>query len=440
MNATTRGLLIFAGVVAFLAACAFITFVFLPSQGSGATLPVIVVPGEPYDDKVNFLGISGMATTNTWVATLLATAIVYIVAFLAWRTSKGWTNEVPGRFQAIIELLGEFVYGQVKNFAGTVALARNWLFPLAASIFFFLLVANWMKLLPGVETIGLMHCAGGSYPEYGFSITAGHPAKSSLFGNQLNITEPLSSARPATAEDYHTCEEYKEGHIAKPSTDAKHAAAEELREREAALLEELDAQVAAGTLSAEARTAQVQALQLEVTRSVWPNASTYLTADQLDAGVVPYLQVLTPFIRGATTDLNLTLGLALIAFVAIQVFGVAAQGPNYFQKFINLRALGNLGKKPLGAIDFIVGLLEIISELGKIVSLSFRLFGNMFAGGILLAVMSFLVAILLPGIFIGLEVIITTIQAFVFAVLTIVFSAQAMESHHGDEEHHEEAH
>ncbi len=435
MNATTRGLLIFGGIVAFLALCFTITFVILPGAGSGSTLPVIVVPGEPYDDKVNFLGIPGMATTNTWVATLLASTIVLIIAFFAWRASKGWTNEIPGRFQSIIEMLGEFVYGQVKNFAGTVALARNWLFPLAATIFFFLLIANWMKLFPGVETIGLKHCAGGSYPEYGFSITAGHP----VIGNQLYIPSALSSATPATAEDYHHCEEYKEGLIAKPSTDAKHAAAEELREREAALLEELNPQVEAGTLTADERDTQVAALRHEVTESVWPHAAVGLSADALDQGVVPYLQVITPFIRGATTDLNLTLALALIAFVAIQVFGVAAQGPNYFQKFINLRALGNLGKKPLGAIDFIVGLLEIISEIGKIVSLSFRLFGNMFAGGILLAVMSFLVALLLPGIFIGLEIIITTIQAFVFAVLTIVFSAQAMESHHGDDEHHEEA-
>jgi F-type H+-transporting ATPase subunit a len=436
MNATTRGLLVFGVIVAFLAICVFITFFALPGAGSGATLPVIVVPGEPYNEKVNFLGIAGMPTTNTWVATLLASTIVLIIAFFAWRASKGWTNEIPGRLQGIVELLGDFIYGQTKNFAGTAALARNWLFPLAASIFLFLLITNWMKLFPGVESVGILHCAGHASPEIGITISSGHP----VIGNQLYIPAALQAAYPATEDDYHHCEEYKEGHITKPSSDAKHAAAEELREREAALLEELDPQVEAGTLTADGRAAQVAELRKEVTSSIWPNAAIGLPADALDQGVVPYLQVVTPFIRGATTDLNLTLGLALVSFIAIQVFGVAAQGPAYFQKFINLNALGNLRKKPLGAIDFIVGLLEIISELGKIVSLSFRLFGNMFAGGILLAVMSFLVAILVPGIFIGLEIIVTTIQAFVFAVLTIVFSAQAMEGHHGDDEHHEEAH
>ncbi len=135
------------------------------------------------------------------------------------------------------------------------------------------------------------------------------------------------------------------------------------------------------------------------------------------------------------------MALALISVFAIQIFGVKAQGPNYFQKFVNLRALGNAGKKPLGVIDFGVGLIEIISEIGKIISLAFRLFGNMFAGGILLIVMSFLVAAILPMVFYGLEIIITTIQALVFAVLTLVFVSQAMEGHHEERRrshHHEE--
>jgi F-type H+-transporting ATPase subunit a len=117
---------------------------------------------------------------------------------------------------------------------------------------------------------------------------------------------------------------------------------------------------------------------------------------------------------------------------------VMALGPSYFEKFINLSALGNLGKKPLGAIDFIVGLIEIISEIGKIVSLAFRLFGNIFAGGVALMAITFLVSMFIPGVIFALEVIIGSVQALVFATLTLVFSVQAMESHHGDHEHHEE--
>ncbi|MBN1565162.1 MAG: F0F1 ATP synthase subunit A, partial [Anaerolineae bacterium] len=125
------------------------------------------------------------------------------------------------------------------------------------------------------------------------------------------------------------------------------------------------------------------------------------------------------------------------AFIAIQVFGVQALGISYFAKFINTPALGNMDKNPMGAMDFVVGLLEIISELAKIVSFGFRLFGNIFAGQVLLFVMTFLVATLLPAIFYGLELFVGLIQAFVFAMLLLVFSTMAMAGHgHDDEEHH----
>ena len=91
----------------------------------------------------------------------------------------------------------------------------------------------------------------------------------------------------------------------------------------------------------------------------------------------------------------------------------------------------------MGAMDFVVGLLEIISELAKIVSFGFRLFGNIFAGQVLLFVMTFLVATLLPAIFYGLELFVGLIQAFVFSMLLLVFSTMAMAGHgHDDEEHH----
>jgi F-type H+-transporting ATPase subunit a len=128
--------------------------------------------------------------------------------------------------------------------------------------------------------------------------------------------------------------------------------------------------------------------------------------------------------------------------VAVQFFGIWKQKGAYLEKFVNLSAIGNAGKNPIGGVNFVVGLFEIVSEIGKIVSLAFRLFGNMFAGGILLIVMTFLVGMLLPAVFIGLEVIITTVQALVFALLTLIFASQAMEGHHGDDhgDGHEEHH
>lgn len=431
MSATQRGAIIFLGIVIVSVLCGWLTFSFLPNTGSAATLPVIVVPPEPYKEG---WPSDGFYWTNTLTAMVLADLMVIAFVVLAWRASKGWTRQIPNRFQGFTELLGNFVYDLCKSVGGKNG---RMLMPLVASIFVFLLAVNWMKLLPGIESVGVMHCAGHSNPEIGITVSAGHPK----IGDRLWVNQPLFTGYAATEDDYHACEEYKEGKVAKPTQEALIAAAAHLSEEEGALRETLDAQVEAGTLTAEQRDEQIDALRLEVIETVYPHAAVPISADELEKGVEPYLFVVTPYVRGGSTDLNLPIGLALISFVAIQVFGTIGQGPNYFQKFINLNALGNAGKRPLGVVDFGVGLFEIVSEFGKIISLSFRLFGNMFAGGILLAVMSFLVTFILPGVFIGLEVIVTTIQAYVFAILTLVFSAQAMEGHHGDDDHeHAEAH
>lgn len=422
MNATMRGALIFGGIVVFLALCAIFTFGFLPSQGIAVAVPVIMVPGEPYDPT---LPVDSFRWTNTLTATLLATIAVVVFIALAWRSSKGWTREVPTRFQSWVELLVGFMYNLTRQIGGE----RNgrMLFPLVGALFVFLLAANWMKLLPGIESVGVLHCA-----EDGFN---GYPAVS--VGNeayQLYNSQPLNVGLTASHESYEACHHWKDHGAVKPSAELKNQVANRLEEEEAALRAELTAQ---GVADADIDT-QVEALRLEMLEELYEHPTYAISADAIRAGAIPYHFVITPFVRGASTDLNLTLALAIISVIAIQVFGVIANGPDYFQKFINLRALGNLSKKPLGAIDFVVGIFEIISEIGKMVSLAFRLFGNMFAGGILLIVMSFLAAAVLPMIFIGLELIITTIQALVFAVLTLVFASQAMEGHHGDDHGHEE--
>ena len=137
-------------------------------------------------------------------------------------------------------------------------------------------------------------------------------------------------------------------------------------------------------------------------------------------------------------DLNFTASLALIAVVMIQVIGFRAQGLGYLSKFFNTR---RMFKVPFfGAMDFLVGLLELISELSKVLSFAFRLFGNMFAGIVLVAIVAGLLGniSILPAMIMMFELFVGVIQAFVFGMLTMVFMAQATQGH-GDE-HHEEAH
>jgi F-type H+-transporting ATPase subunit a len=146
--------------------------------------------------------------------------------------------------------------------------------------------------------------------------------------------------------------------------------------------------------------------------------------------------IVVPFLRRPTSDLSTTLALALIAFIAIEFWGIQANGGHYFQKFLdfgNLRK-GGMMKGFIGYINFVVGGLELLSELIRIMSFAFRLFGNMFAGTILVFVMSFLVPMFLPTVFVALEFGVAVIQAFVFLMLITVFTSLAVASHHGSEE------
>lgn len=136
--------------------------------------------------------------------------------------------------------------------------------------------------------------------------------------------------------------------------------------------------------------------------------------------------ILVPLLRAASTDLNTTLAIALTSVIATQVFGLRALGGNYISKFINFK----------GPIDFYVGILELIAEFAKIVSFTFRLFGNIFAGEVLLAVIMFLIPWVAAIPFYGLELFVGFIQAFVFAILTLVFMTLATTAHdHADDAH-----
>lgn len=141
-------------------------------------------------------------------------------------------------------------------------------------------------------------------------------------------------------------------------------------------------------------------------------------------------EVFIPFFRGGTADLNTTLALAIIGVAISHIFGVMAVGAwNYLNKFINLKAFWEIPKKIkkdpaviiVNPIKAFVGLIEIIGEAAKVASLSFRLFGNIFAGEVLLASMAAILAFGLPIPFIFLEVIVGLIQALIFAMLILAY-------------------
>lgn len=133
-----------------------------------------------------------------------------------------------------------------------------------------------------------------------------------------------------------------------------------------------------------------------------------------------------PFLRSANSDLNITLALALISVIAVQIYGMAELG--FFKHW------GKFFVFTKGPIHFFVGLLELIGEFARVMSFSFRLFGNVFAGEVLLLIVMTLAPYIAPTPFLLLELFVGFIQALVFAMLSLIFLKFAI-VHHEEEAH-----
>jgi F0F1-type ATP synthase membrane subunit a len=425
--------------------CFIIPHVIFPSLGIGVALPFIYVPGEK---------IPNTPVTNVVITTVLTDIVLLLFLWAGARSLK----QVPSRIQSVLEMIVQFMDNLTRNIIG----AKNRkVLPLAATIFVFILFANYIKLIPGFDSVGLLECAGPASqnsPEHPVA-PVGYYAN----GSALYVPASLSAGYRATLEDFEYCEKvngkgHKETGTEKPLATAAATAA--ATKSAVAPAEGGKSEGGSGGHSedATAPTAEEKA-RAELTRKI--DTNTKLKYSELSAeekalategangrpvmkAPLREIYFVTPFLRGPTSDLTLTLAIAIIAMIAVQIFGIQENGGAYWFKFINLPALANIGnpKKPLrgalGPIDFAVGLLEIVSELSKILSFAFRLFGNIFAGQVLIFVMTFLIATGLPLVFTGLEAFVGVIQAFVFAMLFTVSTGIAMAGHHDDSEGHHE--
>jgi F-type H+-transporting ATPase subunit a len=296
--------------------------IFVPVQPE-----ILVAPEKLFDITLPW---GGTFTVVNTLPTLFVTIFLIIIP-LAWATrnsllKSAQTDLVPRGVGNAMEAILEMLYNLTEGSAGKYA---RMIFPWFATIMIYVLIANLLKLVPGFESIGILHESHGE---------GGHHIEP-LVGNLYLFT-------------------HEEGE-----------------------------------------------------------------------------HILAPFFRGISVDLNFTAALAIISVVMIQVIGVRAQGMGYFSKFFNTR---RMFKVPFfGAMDFLVGLLELISEISKILSFAFRLFGNMFAGIVLVAIVAGLLGrfSILPAMVMMFELFVGIIQAFVFGMLTMVFMAQATQGH--GEEHAE---
>lgn len=243
------------------------------------------------------LNIGGFPITNSLILTWITMGIFIFVGALS--TYK--LQLVPGGLQNITEVTVEKLYDFVKGVMGTDRDTER-VFPIAVTFFIFILLSNWLGLIPGVGTIGIYEMA-----------------------------EPESPLK-ATIE--------------------------------------------------------------------WH---------------------FLPFLRAPAADLNTTLAFALISVIITNILGISTIGfLKHAGRFISF-------KNP---IAFYVGILELISEIAKLISFSFRLFGNVFAGEVLLIVVSTLLPYIAPIPFLILEIFVGFIQAIVFTMLTLVFTKAAIEEHH----------
>lgn len=275
--------------------------------------------------------IGGLPISNAYLTTFVVMALLTVLSFLATRKM----SMIPGNGQ----LIAESIVGGLHDFFAAIAgkhIAQ--FFPIVASLFLFILVANWVGLLPGVGTVG-----------------------------------------------FHRTEKVVEVAAVVPKKGVADISA-----------------VPKNEVSGKAATAPVVA----------ENTSPEKEKTEF-----------VPLFRAATADLNMTLALALVAVIAMQYFGFRNLGGHYLGRFINF-------KDP---ILFSVGILEIISDVSKIISFAFRLFGNIFAGEVLLAVIAFLMPFIVPLPFLMMELFVGLIQALVFSMLSTAFFSVAVS--HGEGEH-----
>lgn len=298
--------------------------------------------------------VGGFAITNSMFMSLIVSSLLIIFAVIVKSQLQSKTK--PTGIQNVGEWIVESLYNLVYSITGDVKKTKTF-FPFIATFFLFILLNNWLGLLPGVGSI-----------------------------TKLMPAEPVSAVEE-TALSESTADAISEIEVLKD----EHAEAETTKQE---------------TVVNDDHTGVVA----QETNSVTGEK----TEDSHSSGPVK-----TPIFRPGTADLNTTLALGLITIFMTQFYGVQFLKLSYFTKFFNFSS----------PIMFFVGILELFSEIGKIISFAFRLFGNVFAGEVLLTVIMSLVGLIIPMPFYALEIFVGFIQALVFAMLSLVFFNMATISH-----------
>lgn len=384
--------------------------------------PEIIVPAE------KLWAIGPLNITNSLLTAWVVMAFLIIFTFLATRTM----GLIPSGAQNFVESVVGFLVDQVEDIAGEKNGRR--FFIVVATIFIFIITSNWFGLLPFFNAIGQVHDVnhevleqisehqahgtnfdeqtkfGGWKMENSSGMTLVKPGgKSAEFEVHKDEAPSVAIDRYIIflAEEYTGFEGPDEASAAAPSAAEVKAAKDALDNDPAAPKLVL----ASSNTSGGVEPIPSPGLGEELTGVNFPGKK---------------LALVIPFFRSPFSDVNNTLAMGIVAFIVVEFWGFQVLGFGYLKKFFNLNG-----------VNAFVGILELISEFIRIISFAFRLFGNIFAGEVLILMLTFLMPFLFVDIIYGLELFVGFIQAAVFALLTLVFAVSAVEAH-GDEEHHEE--
>ncbi len=301
--------------------------------------------------------------------TMLATLLADLVLLalaLAAWNFYRRSQQPPRGLLNAFEAVVEFLWNTVEGNAGKWA---RRIFPVVATLFLLIFTANLLKLLPGFESIGR-----------------------------------LEAVHQEGGKGYAPVELFRLGHLT---------------------VYALDKAQAYKIVNGQPVRVDSKGNPLETPAAA--ASETAGEAQQPGEALCTACEVI-PFLRGSATDINFPFALAILTVLLTQVYGLWAQGPAYLEKFFQIKAL--VSGKPLGIVDFAIGLLEVFLELAKILSFGFRLFGNIFAGALLLSIIGVLTAVVVPAGLYLFEIFFGIIQAYVFFLLATIFISSATQTHH----------
>ncbi len=354
--------------------------------------------------------------TNSLIAAWLTMGVLVVLAVLATRKMA----LVPRGLQNLVEASLEWLLGLVESIAGKENGRR--FFPLVATIFLFIVIANWLALLPFFATIGKVDSAEFHLTEELKDVIG------DLKDDRPDLKPQLEAYENALAE-------HEESH---PNDAPPPRPPEPIFE---AVVRDLDFEAGDDRLAIFDGSGSLLMIPIgfDKVKEIRLNEYWNFQQWQTRTGVVDSggnqvdlegktVGILLPYFRSMNTDIMNPLAFALIAMFMVEFWGIRANGFfSYMSRFLNFKQ---------GPIGFFVGGLEAISEFAKVISFTVRLLGNMFAGEVLIFSMVFLLPVL-AGVFVFpflLEVFVGFIQAVIFAVLTVVFATIAVTSHNGHAE------